>query len=118
MPTYLVLMRLTEHGVRNIQNAPARIEEAIRAFEAVGGRVTSFYAVMGEYDFVSIVEGPSDEIVLTFSLGLSAAGNVRTTSLKALSKEQFDRAIRQLDRLDTLAKLNDLPDLENVETER
>jgi uncharacterized protein with GYD domain len=118
MPTYLVLMKLTEHGVRNILNAPSRIEEAIRAFEAVGGRVTSFYAVMGEYDFVSIVEGSSDEIVMTFSLGLSAAGNIRTTSLKAFSKEQFDKAVRQLDRLGTLAKMNDSPDLESVETER
>jgi len=118
MPTYLILMKLTEHGVRNILNAPSRIEEAIRAFEAVGGRVTSFYAVMGGYDFVSIVEGPSDEIVMTFSLGLSAAGNVRTTSLKAFSKEQFDKAARQLDRLGTLSKMTDLNDWENVETER
>jgi uncharacterized protein with GYD domain len=111
-------MRLTEHGVRNILNAPSRIEEAIRAFEAVGGRVTSFYAVLGEYDFVSIVEGPSDEIVMTFSLGLSAAGNVRTTSLKAFSREQFDKAVRQLNRLGTLSKMTDLNDWENVETER
>ena len=118
MPTYLVLMKLTEHGVRNILNAPARIEEAIRAFEAVGGKVTSFYAVMGEYDFCSIVEGPSDEIVMSFSLALSAAGNIRTTSLKAFTKEQFDRAVRQLDRLGTLAKMSDLRDLESVETER
>lgn len=104
MPTYLVLMKLTDHGVQNIQNAPARIQETIKALEAVGGRVISFYAVMGEYDFVSIVEGPSDEIVMTFSLGVSAAGNVKTTSLKAFTKEQFDKAIRQLDRLELLAE--------------
>jgi uncharacterized protein with GYD domain len=118
MPTYLVLMKLTEHGVRNILNAPARIEEAIRAFEAVGGKVTSFYALMGEYDFCSIVEGPSDEIVMSFSLALSAAGNVRTTSLKAFTREQFGQAVRQLDQLGMLAKLIDLRDLESVETDR
>src|SRR5512136_785365 len=102
MPTYLVLMKLTEHGVGNILNAPSRIEQAIRAFEAVGGKVLSFYAVMGEYDFVSIVEGPSDELVMTFSLGMSAAGNVRTTSLKVFTREQLDKAIRQSSRLKTL----------------
>ena len=118
MPTYLVLMKLTEHGVGNILNAPSRIEQAIRAFEAVGGKVTSFYAVMGEYDFCSIVEGPSDELVMAFSLGLSAEGNVRTTSLKAFSREQFDRAVRELANLNTLANMNDLRSLENVETER
>ena len=46
MPTYLVLMKLTEHGVRNILNAPGRIEEAIRAFEAVGGPRLDLHYVM------------------------------------------------------------------------
>lgn len=104
MSTYLVLMQLTEHGVRNIKNAPDRIDDAIKAFAEVGGRVLGFYAVMGEYDFVSIVEGPSDELVMAFSLGLSAAGNVKTTSLKVFPKEQFAKALRQLDKLEVLAK--------------
>ncbi len=102
MPTYVVLMKLTDHGVHNIKNAPGRIETAIQAFEAIGGQVLSFYAVMGEYDFVSIVEGPSDEIVMSFSMGLGATGNVKATSLRAFSKEHFDKAIRQLDRLERL----------------
>lgn len=110
---YIVLMKLTEHGVRNIQNAPDRIDEAIEAFEAVGGKVLGFYAVMGEYDFVSIVEGPSDEVVMTFSLGLSAHGNVSTTSLKAFSKEQFCKALKQLGRLERLADaaVKPIPDI-------
>ncbi len=109
MPVYLVLMKLTEHGVQNIKNAPERIDEAIRDFEAVGGRVIDFYAVMGDYDFVSIVEGPSDEVVMTFSLGLSAHGNVKTTSLRAFTKEQFAKALKQLDRLERLAEAPDRP---------
>ena len=56
MPTHLVLMKLTEHGVRDILNAPARIEEAIRAFEGVGGEVTSFYAVMGQLSPMTVCE--------------------------------------------------------------
>ena len=106
MPTYLILMKLTEHGVRNIQNSPGRIDQAIHGFESVGGRVLGFYAVMGDYDFVSIVEGPSDEIVMTFALELSAGGNVKTTSMRAFTREQFDKALRQLDRLNVLAEMS------------
>jgi len=104
MPTYVILMKLTDHGVQNIKNAPERIEVAIKAFEAVGGQVLSFYTVMGEYDFVSIIEGPSDEIVMAFSMELGARGNVKATSLKAFTKEQFKKTVRQLDRLETLDK--------------
>lgn len=101
---YLVLMKLTEHGVQNIKNAPIKIEEAIHAFEAIGGRVLEFYAVLGDYDFVSIVESPNDEVVMTFSLGLGAHGNVKTTSLRAFTQAQFNTAIKQLDMLEDLAK--------------
>lgn len=115
MPTYLVLMKLTEHGVRNIRNAPDRIDKAIQAFEAVGGKVIGFYAVMGDYDFASIVEGPSDEIVMTFSLGLGTSGNVKTTSLKAFTKEEFRKAVRQLDRLEKLAQAEASSPLDDLE---
>ena len=104
MSIYVIMMKLTDHGVHNIKNAPARIEETIKTFEAVGGKVRNFYAVTGEYDFVCTVEGPNDEVVMAFSLGLGANGNVKTTSLKAFTRDQFDKAIRQLDRLQVLAQ--------------
>ena len=56
MPTYIVLYKLTDQGIRNIKEAPQRIEEGIKALEAAGGKVIGFYSVMGEYDYVSIGE--------------------------------------------------------------
>ena len=38
MPTYIVLYKLTDQGIRNIKDAPQRIEEGIKAIEAVGGK--------------------------------------------------------------------------------
>jgi uncharacterized protein with GYD domain len=104
MSTYVIMMKLTEHGAQHIKSAPARIEETVRAFEAVGGKVSSFYAVTGEYDFACVVDSPNDEIVMAFSMGLGTAGNVTTTTLKAFTKKQFYKAIRQLDRLELLAE--------------
>lgn len=96
MPMYVVLYKLTEQGVKNIKNAPERIEAGIKAVEATGGKVLGFYATLGEYDYVSISEAPSDEAAMTFMLGLGALGNVRTTTLKAFSKEEFAEMVKKL----------------------
>ncbi len=53
MPTYIVLYKLTDQGIRNIKEAPQRIEEGIKAIEAMGGKTINFYSVMGEYDYVA-----------------------------------------------------------------
>ena len=96
MATYVCLMNLTEQGIKDIKNAPERIEQGIKGVEAMGGKVTSFYTVMGEYDYVAICEFPSDQVGMTFLLMLGALGNVRTTTLKAFSKEEFAEMIEKL----------------------
>ena len=96
MPTYIVLYKLTDQGIRNIKEAPKRIEEGIRAIEAAGGRVTGFYSVMGEYDYVGIGELPNDETAVALALAMGSRGNVRTTTLKAFTKEEFAKIVKKL----------------------
>ena len=89
-------MNLTEQGVKNIKDGPARIEEATQAIEAAGGKLIGFYLTMGQYDYVVIAEGPSDEVAMMQLLGLGAAGNIRTTTLKAFTKEEFAEIVKKL----------------------
>ena len=96
MPTYIMLLKLTEQGSKNIKDAPARVEQASKAIEALGGKFIGFYTVMGEYDYVCISEAPSDEAVMTFLLALGSLGNVKTTTMKAFTKEQFGDLIKKL----------------------
>jgi len=96
MPTYVVLYKLTDQGIRNIKDAPQRIEEGIKAIEAVGGKVIGFYSVMGEYDYVGIGELPNDESAVTLALALGSQGNARTTTLKAFTKEEFAEIVKNL----------------------
>jgi len=96
MPISIILMKLTDQGIKDIKSAPRRIEEGIKAAEKMGIKVTGFYAVQGEYDYVSIGESPSDEVGMTFTLGLGSLGNVRTTTLKAFTKEEFAEIVKKL----------------------
>ena len=96
MPTYIFLYKLTDQGIKNIKEMPQRMEKAIEASEAVGGKVLGVYSVLGEYDLVSIAEFPNDETVLTLALALGGQGNVRSTTLKAFTKEEFAEIVKKL----------------------
>jgi uncharacterized protein with GYD domain len=96
MPMYIALYKLTDQGIKNIKEMPQRIEKAIAASEAMGGKVLGVYSVLGEYDLVSIAEFPNDETVLTLALALGGQGNVRSTTLKAFTKEKFAEIVGKL----------------------
>ena len=96
MQTYITLFKFTDQGIKNIKDIPRLMEEAIKNFEAMGGKVIGLYTLMGEYDIITIGEAPSDEIVMTFKMALGSRGNVRTTTLKAFTKEQFGAMVKKL----------------------
>jgi uncharacterized protein with GYD domain len=96
MPTYITLYKLTDQGAKEIKNAPGRIEAGIKAWEAMGGKMIGFYAVMGEYDYVGITEAPSDEVGMTFLYGLGSLGNARMTPMRAFTMEEFAEMLKKL----------------------
>jgi uncharacterized protein with GYD domain len=96
MPSYILLMKLTDQGVKAIKDAPARIEAGIKGWEAMGGKVKGFYVLMGEYDYAAFSEAPSDEVATVFAMALSALGNVRTTTIRAFTVEEFAGLVKKL----------------------
>ena len=89
MAEYIMLFRFTKTGVENIKESPARIKAAKKLFEANGAKVKTFYAVLGKYDTVCIVEAPDDETIARLSLQISAQGNVQAQTLRAFTEDQF-----------------------------
>jgi len=96
MPKYIMLVKLTDQGIKAIKEAPERVDAAIKAFEKIGGKNLVVYVVMGEYDYVAVGEAPSDEVATTFALALGSLGNVRTTTLRAYTKEEFTAMVKKL----------------------
>jgi uncharacterized protein with GYD domain len=96
MPTYIGLLKLTDQGSKDIMNATARIEEGIKLLEKMGGKLIGVYMVMGEYDFITVSEFPSDEVKTAFALALSSQGNVKTTTLKAYPAKEIPAILAKL----------------------
>jgi uncharacterized protein with GYD domain len=93
MATYLILANATEQGIKAIKDVPTRIEMLGKTLEAAGGKLIGWYAVVGQYDFVTIVELPGDEAAMTQVLMAGLAGNVRTTTLRAFTAEEFAKIV-------------------------
>jgi uncharacterized protein with GYD domain len=96
MNTYITLMKLTDQGIKTVKDAPKRAEAGIKAFEKMGGKVHGFYAVLGDYDYISFGEAPNDEVATAFSLALGSLGNVRTTSLRAFTLKEFTEIVKKV----------------------
>jgi uncharacterized protein with GYD domain len=62
----------------------------------MGGKVKGFYLTMGDYDYVTIGEWPSDEAAATFLLALGAQGYVKTTTLRAFSTDEFAEIVKKM----------------------
>lgn len=89
MATYLMLSSLTDEGRKTLKQRPERLQEVNKELEAMGGRVVSQYAVLGMYDFITILEAPSNEVVARISVELGARGTVSITTLPAMSVSTF-----------------------------
>jgi uncharacterized protein with GYD domain len=96
MPTYVSLMKWTAKGIESLEEAPQRTKESIETLEKMGGKLLGFYYLMGEYDMVGIAEAPSDEVAMAFLTGLGAAGNVRTTTMRAFTPEEVQQIMEKL----------------------
>jgi uncharacterized protein with GYD domain len=89
MATYINLVSWTDQGIRNIKEAPQRIDAFKKAVEAAGGKLAGFYVTMGQYDIVTIVDAPSDEAMANVALVTGSKGSIRTETLKAFTEDQF-----------------------------
>jgi uncharacterized protein with GYD domain len=89
MPTYINLISWTDQGIRNIKDAPQRIDAFKKSVEAAGGKVNGFYVTMGKYDIVTIVDVPSDEALASIALSTGSKGSIRTETMKAFTEDQF-----------------------------
>lgn len=96
MSDYIMLFKLTTKGAERIKESADRIAEAKKIFESSGGKIKQIYAVLGEYDFVWIVEAPSDEVIAKISLHISSLGAVHGQTLRALSEDQYKAIIKSL----------------------
>ena len=93
MATYVVLIDWTQQGVEHFKDSVDRYEAARSQFEEMGVRFKDVYWTLGSHDIVSIVDAPDSETLAAALLKLGSQGNLRTTTLRALSADEMRSVI-------------------------
>ena len=89
MPMYAMLSTLGPGGWETLREKPERIREVTAEVEALGLKVHAQYALMGQYDFLNIIEAPDEETMAKAAIMLASRGTMRTTTLPAIPVEQL-----------------------------
>ena len=89
MPTYILLSSLNPGGLETLKERPERLREVNQEIERMGATVKEQYAVLGPFDFVTILEAPDNATVAKISVSMGARGTVRIQSLPATPVEEF-----------------------------
>lgn len=97
MPTYLCLLNWTDQGIKNVKDSPKRLDSVKKALKGIGGEAKAFYMLQGAYDLALILEAPDDEALAKLLLKVGAAGNVRTTTLRAYTEAEYRKILGGLE---------------------
>ena len=83
------MSKLTPEGRRTILEKPDRIKEVNKEIEAFGAKVLQQYSLLGPYDFINILEAPSNDIINKVSIILGSRGTIEITSMPAMKIDDF-----------------------------
>jgi uncharacterized protein with GYD domain len=89
MPLYIMLSSLSETGRQVLRKLPGSIRKVNAEVGRMGVRVLAQYAVLGPYDFVTVLEAPDNETVSRISVELGARGSVQMMTMPAIPVDDF-----------------------------
>lgn len=77
MPIYITQGRYTSDAVKGMVANPENREKAVtELMEKAGGKLLALYFTFGEYDFLSISEAPSEEVMASALIAGAASGGI------------------------------------------
>jgi uncharacterized protein with GYD domain len=99
MGRYVLLSTLTPEGRKTLHQHPDRMKEVDNEIQTFGCKVIEQYAVLGPFDFVTIVDAPDNETVAHLAVDLGSRGTVTVMTLPAISIDGFADQLRRSEQL-------------------
>jgi uncharacterized protein with GYD domain len=94
MPTFIMLSTLGPDGAATVRENPERIRAVSDEVEAMGVKVIAQYALLGQYDFLNIIEAPDEKAMAKVAMSLASRGTLKSTTLTALPIDDFISAMK------------------------
>jgi len=95
MAKFIMVTTLTDEGRKTIMENPGRIKEVNKEVETMGAKILAQYAVLGPYDFLNILEAPSNEAISRVAVALGARGTLHTMTMAAMDIDAFIGSLKK-----------------------
>ncbi len=95
MTKFIMLTTLTDEGRKTMTANPDRIREVNEEVEAMGAKVLAQYAMLGPYDFLSILEAPSNEVMTEVASNLQRRGTIQTLTMPAMDIDLYIYSLKK-----------------------
>ncbi len=89
MPKFAMLSTLGPDGSARLRENPERLREVSEEVEAMGVKVLEQYAVLGQWDFLNILDAPDDVTMARVATTLASRGTLKTMTLPIIGIDDF-----------------------------
>jgi len=94
MSRYIIISNLTDEGAKTLKKNPGRVKEVNSELEGMGVNVLDQYAVLGNFDFLTIVEAENDTTVTKAVVEIASRGSIKTATYKAVPIDEFIKSLK------------------------
>ena len=89
-----MLSTLGPDGSARLAENPERLREVSQEVEAMGVTVLQQYAVLGQWDFINIIEAPNDMAMAKVATALASRGTLKTMTLPIIDIDTFIEGLK------------------------
>jgi uncharacterized protein with GYD domain len=84
MAVYVMFTTLTDEGRKTLKDNPKRLKEVNKEVENMGIKILAQYALLGQYDFINILEAAGNTTISKVALELGSRGTMQTMTMAAI----------------------------------
>jgi uncharacterized protein with GYD domain len=95
MAVYVMMTNLTDEGRKTVKTNPQRIKEVNKEVEAMGVKILAQYVVLGQYDFINILEANSNETIAKVATELGSRGTLQTNTMAAMTLDDYINSLKK-----------------------
>lgn len=89
-----MLSTLGPDGSARLAESPDRLREVSQEVEAMGVTVLQQYAVLGQWDFLNIIEAPDEVVMARVAMTLASRGTLKTMTLPIIDIDSFIEGLK------------------------
>ncbi len=93
MGRYVIISNLTDEGAKTLKKNPGRVKEVNDELKDMDVNVLDQYAVLGNFDFVTIVEA-DDKTITRAVVEIASRGSIKTATYRAIPINEFINSLK------------------------